>query len=634
MCEPRGGYKDGGGGLQRLSDLFEWAWDNHQGEAAALLPWARDAGGFRGGCIKDAAEFWEKVLLPQSGLPRARQAEMLSWIVDGVDVESFVVPFTGRFRGVEYVESGPFVYKEKNHAMTVEEKAFVAEEIASLLASGCVEVAVDPLMVMALGVEVNAVGKKRLIHDCQPLNCCTVWSGKPMKFDGLRDFQRGLSKGDVMGSLDHSKGYMHVALAEKSRRLMCFEFEGVTYSYRTLAFGWNIAPRVYGALTAVLAAYMRRKGVNTLVFLDDFGFSMAGEVGERGRNRLVYLVMGLQYLAGFVVNLGKSQLALSTRLLLLGFGLDSVLELFLVPDKKLQPILQLLREALGAEEMRLRKLQSLVGKLQSLVLAVPCVGTFLVAAFRAMSAAEAAGWAKVKVSVFMREDFEDLLLLESWSGLSRWPSERHARVRLEADASSAAWGGVLWSGGEVFTTGGAFEEGWAAKNIMQKEAAATVRTLRELGKHIEGGAVVDVYCDNRAVECTLLKGKLWFEEMRGYARELLAWQLQTGSIIRLLRVATEDNVVADRTSRGGWVTKDLGGDFSLSEEAFGRLCSWYEPAFTLDVCASEANARCKRYIVGPFEEQRGALAVNVFLHSFGDGEFLYCYGGYTYYPPI
>ena len=136
MCEPRGGYKDGGGGLQRLSDLFEWAWDNHQGEAAALLPWARDAGGFRGGCIKDAAGFWEKVLLPQSGLPRARQAEMLSWIVDGVDVESFVVPFTGRFRGVEYVESGPFVYKEKNHAMTVEEKAFVAEEIASLLASG------------------------------------------------------------------------------------------------------------------------------------------------------------------------------------------------------------------------------------------------------------------------------------------------------------------------------------------------------------------------------------------------------------------------------------------------------------------------------------------------------------------
>ena len=381
-----------------------------------------------------------------------------------------------------------------------------------------------------------------------------------------------------------------------------------------------------------MAGFMRRRGVHTLIFLDDLSWSISALACEWARIRLVFLVMGLNYLAGFYVGLRKSWLSMTCILELLGFIVDSGQQLFRVPEAKLQVILAALRLAAVATVMPLTELQSLCGRLNALAIAVPCVGAFVTASHRAMAEADRLGVSRVKVSQHMSADFKDLLVLQDWTGLSRWGPELHKRVRLDTDASGEGWGCVLYTASGAHTARGRFGPELLSTDIMVKEGAATVLALRELG-HLVRGGTVDLYVDNTAVQYTLLKGRLPFEESRAHARELLQWQLATDSVIRVHRVTTEGNYVADRMSRKGYLLPDIGGDFSLGTEVRDRLAKWYGK-FTIDVCASHLNHVCPRYIVDPFSEQGGAVGVNVFLHVFAPGEWIYCYPPWALVSPI
>ena len=601
--------------------------------------WAHPEAGFKAGGITQAAAFWRDTLLPGAPMPDDLRRRALAWVTSGVDVRSFVRPFHGEFKNERVDATYPPVSRERNPRMPPDMTAFAREEVRKLLAVGAISVAAaTPRLIMPVFVADNTT-KLRLVYDARRLNC--FCPSEEMTYESLRAFQQGLLEGDWMLSLDHKSGYHHIPLHPDSRELMGLNWEGQDYVWNVLPFGWAPACFVYNTLSTVVATYVRRQGIHTIVYLDDFGFALRAAAAAAERDRTAWIVMAVMYLAGYTVSLSKSRLSPAQQLILLGFGIDTVLQQYFVPEEKLRRILAILTDILSrprTTKVAVAELQSVVGKLQALLLAVPCVGTFLVAAHRALSAADRAGVSAVVLPSEVLHDFRDLLLLRRWTRLSKWRLELHTALRMETDASGHGWGAILYAGGTPLTAAGLFSDDEAALNILVKEALAVTKAITSPGFTDRlVNRVLDLYTDNEIVRFTLLKGSTNYAIMRKIARELLKWQLDNNAHIRIHRVTTSDNVVADSLSRSGTADPLHEGhsEFRLTDDKFDTLSGWFGHRFTIDACASRASYRLPRFISNPREQGPPAVANNVFLWPFDDPEeFVYCYPPWALAAPL
>ena len=600
--------------------------------------WAHAENDFKAGAISKAAAFWRDTLLPEAPIQPALKARVMEWVAEGVDVRKFIQPFAGPFKG-EHIEAAyPPKAPDRNPRLTTEHLVFADAEITKLIDVGAVsKVESIPWLVMPIFVADNSAGKLRLVYDARRLNC--FCPSEPLSYETLLQFQRGLAPGDLMFSLDHKSGYHHVPIHPRARTLLGMQWKGQYYVWNVLPFGWAPACFVYNTMSSVVAAFLRRRGLHTIVYLDDFGFALRAAATQPERDRSVWMVMAVMYLAGYTVSLAKSKLTPSQLLILLGFGLDTVRQQYFVPEQKLTKIIGLLTEVLRrtGKYVPLTMLQSIVGKLHALSRAAPCVGTFLVAAHKAMSEADKSGASRARLSPEVREDLNDLLALGGWSGLSRWRREQHATIRLETDASGTGWGAVLFTReGEPITLQGTFGAEDLPAHIYAKEALAVVYAVTNprAAPHLRD-CVLDLYTDNEIVRFTLLKGSVDYPLMRKLARQLLNWQLENNVHVRIRRVTTEENVTADALSRTGNSLPLLGNtsEFRLTDAKFEMLRSWYTAEFTIDVCATAENRRLPRYITNPRKTDPGAVASNVFLWGAATpDEFVYCYPPWSLIP--
>ena len=209
-----------------------------------------------------------------------------------------------------------------------------------------------------------------------------------MEYKSLRQFQHGLDVDDLLFSLDHKAGYHHVPLTPKSYKYVGFYWRSRYYTFKVLPFGWAPACYVYQTLSSVVAAYLRRLAIHTIVYLDDFGCALKAILDILRQYLYVWATLAVMYLAGYFVAVPKSALTPATVLRLLGFGIDTHNQRFFIPNDKMAAILTLLRTAQTAPSLPLEAVQSLTGKLQSLSLAVPPVSIFLRALHAAIAAAE------------------------------------------------------------------------------------------------------------------------------------------------------------------------------------------------------------------------------------------------------
>jgi hypothetical protein len=607
------------------------------------LLWTRDEGTFRAGCITDAADFWAQVLLPGSGLDPSTVAKAMRWVTTGVNLAEFMRPFDGQFAGKAVKAATPPAFWERNKPFDSPAHAkFAGNEVAALVARGVLgKVATRPHVVMPLSVAENAT-KMRLVYDARYLNLFTP--SPKMRYDSLRNFQRGIGKDDMMFSLDHKSGYHHIPMAVDSQQLLGVQWGEDFYVWKALPFGWAPACYVYNTLSTALAAHLRRLGLHVVVYLDDFGFAIL-TLEMRVQARWVWIVMAATYMAGYVVSLPKSRLCPSRVLQLLGFIVDSAEQQFRVPEAKLEDILRRLRalrahrDVAGKPRDRssapLREIQSIAGKLQALLLAVPGISIFLRSSFLAIRVAEAHGATHVRVTTDMLHDYKDLLSLQSWTPMSRWRSEEHRSVRMDTDASGHGWGGCLWTPEGAYTARGLFEGSGRSDPIHLKEAWAVVYTLREVGNHVRD-CELDLYTDNEIVRFTLMRGAGDYMVMRTIAKELFRWQLARNVRVTIHRVTTEDNLVADTLSRTGEITPIRFTHYRLCKDKFKLLQSWMPKRFTLDLCASTGTNLLPRFVAPDGDGQQGCIATNAFTcNLLADPlEFVYCYPPWAIISPL
>ena len=196
---------------------------------------------FRAGNIHNFITRWEEVLTGQE-----KRAEILSYLIDGVDVNSFFAPYKGDFQGKFYDSPIPPSACFPNSKSCEEFTDFISSTLSQRLANGSISVwgkvgeCTPPYLVMPLTVEPT---KPRLCHDERFLN---LWvKDSPFTLDYISNLPRYVGKDSFQTTIDDKSGYDHVRLAENSRKFFGLQWQGVYYLYHTIPFGWKASAYIY-----------------------------------------------------------------------------------------------------------------------------------------------------------------------------------------------------------------------------------------------------------------------------------------------------------------------------------------------------------------------------------------------------
>ena len=102
-----------------------------------------------------------------------------------------------------------------------------------------------------------------------------------------------------------------------------------------MPFGYSLARRVFTKVLKLVISHLRENRYRVVIFLDDI--LLIGSSVEECLSKLSFLRDLLQSL-GFVINVNKSQLIPVTRIVYLGFIIDTVSMTLSLPDEKVDKI--------------------------------------------------------------------------------------------------------------------------------------------------------------------------------------------------------------------------------------------------------------------------------------------------------
>ena len=75
---------------------------------------------------------------------------------------------------------------------------------------------------------------------------------------------------DFVTCIDLKEAYLSVHVHKSSQKYLCSRLRNSSYAFQGLPFGLNAAPRVFTKLIKLIAAYLRKRGIRIIVYLDDF----------------------------------------------------------------------------------------------------------------------------------------------------------------------------------------------------------------------------------------------------------------------------------------------------------------------------------------------------------------------------
>lgn len=158
-----------------------------------------------------------------------------------------------------------------------------------------------------------------------------------------------------------------------------------------------------------------------------------------------------------------------------------------------------MRLVLDSDATDVKTLQRLSGKCISFSLAIPGTRLFLNEVYNAIGKGLRYGSSKlIPISGPLREELQQWLFHESWSGCLPWRQEVHCQVKLCTDASSFAWGCVF--GPDAIAA--VIRDFWPVDqrhlHINVKEALALANALDAFSSSFRD-SWVDVYTDSQVL---------------------------------------------------------------------------------------------------------------------------------------
>ncbi|KAJ1112338.1 hypothetical protein NDU88_000606 [Pleurodeles waltl] len=208
-------------------------------------------------------------------------------------------------------------------------------------------------------------GRLRPILDLRILN----WFLNQVKFKMLTLAQvlLALNKEDWMVSVDLQDAYFHIPILKSHRKYLRFVVGLQHYQFAVLPFGLTSAPRVFTKVMSVVAAELRRKGIAVFPYLDDWLIkAKSPELVSYHLQSTTQLLFDL----GFSVNVPKSHLEPSQRLLFIGAVLDTTLNRAFPPPQRVQDIQELVPMFRNGAVVPVLKVLRLLGLFASCILLV------------------------------------------------------------------------------------------------------------------------------------------------------------------------------------------------------------------------------------------------------------------------
>ena len=154
--------------------------------------------------------------------------------------------------------------------------------------------------------------------------------------------------------------HLSVHVHRSSQKYLCFQWRNRCYAFQGLPFGLNTAPRVFTKLLKPIAAYLRKRGIQIIVYFDNF-LILGSSIEESKANTQLTLDL-LQWL-GFTINWEKSVLVPTQSLTFLGLSIDSQTMLFSLPERKVLNIQNRCQSLIGNPTPSAREVASLIARL-------------------------------------------------------------------------------------------------------------------------------------------------------------------------------------------------------------------------------------------------------------------------------
>ena len=325
--------------------------------------------------------------------------EVMRYIATGVqlplaaDIEPFAVP--------NYIpdELLPWLLETDMHEERHVARRFVAVRESDLIG----RVAIGVVSKISEGVL-----KYRKIHDySRPLgssvnDACAKTS---KKFATVRRAAALLRPGFYMAKIDLHKAFRYVGMALDAMKYLGCELCGEFLMDTRLPMGLTISPGVFHEITSIIARKMNSLGIITLAYLDDFLIIAATE--EECAKGLNVLTDTVRFL-GFDISPEKVELP-TQNITFLGVDLDTRhgdVAMSLSP-KKISSLIASCQEVQfspDSQSLRVKTIESLMGKLNFACQVVLYSKIYLRAGYALVARAKQLGWLNIRPSAMLRQD--------------------------------------------------------------------------------------------------------------------------------------------------------------------------------------------------------------------------------------
>ena len=185
-----------------------------------------------------------------------------------------------------------------------------------------------------------------------------------LSYVGIGEAVRGIvarGRGSQLAKVDIHSAYRNVPVHPEDRWLLGMVWRDALFVDVTLPFGLRSAPKIFTALADAAEWMVRREGVDFLIhYLDDF-LLIGRPDSEECAGALTKLLEVFKQI-GFPVAPEKLE-GPTTRLVFLGFELDTLAMEVRLPQEKLAELKELAHQWVGRRSCSVKDLESLIGKL-------------------------------------------------------------------------------------------------------------------------------------------------------------------------------------------------------------------------------------------------------------------------------
>ena len=494
-----------------------------------------------------------------------------------------------------------------------EKSEIIQEEINTLLEKGAIK-PVQPCQnqfVSTVFLVDKKTGGKRPVINLKYLNQFVI--KEHFKMTGLRSVLQQVQEGDLMFSIDLTDAYFSIPLEESVQKFFRFSWKGQLYQFLVLPFGLTTAPCVFTKVTKPLMSYLHSRGQRASIYIDD-GIGLAQEMSVALSHRDVMVTLFQK--VGFVINMKKSHLVPSHRIIYLGFIIDSIQMKVFISQEKLDKLLLEIELILKSKFVTIRQLARTIGLIVS-VFPAYFQGPMFYRQLEILKAKKLKLLKSFKARIKL--NLEAVRELKWWKRNARSQNGRSIHppsidLVLKTDASTIGWGGIC----QDVMMSGTWDNVQKLFHINVLEMLAVQSALLALCP--QKGIHIQLVVDNSTVVAYInRKGGTHSATLNRIAREIWFWALEKEIHLSAIHVAGIKNVQADYLSR---LHQDR-MDWMLNVEVFQLVCQvFHRPQ--VDLFANMHNCQLPKFI--SWIPEPGAWKVNAWSVDWG------CLDAYAFPP--